>query len=62
MDAWYFIKWIEKRLGAKDDWEMMRLVGGNDKDHRCDLRGPRYELALSAPRLAGGTLRLNCYS
>ena len=24
--GWFSVKWIEKRLGCKDDWELMSLV------------------------------------
>jgi hypothetical protein len=23
--AWFFVKWIEKRLGCKNDWELIAL-------------------------------------
>jgi hypothetical protein len=25
--VWFSIKWIEKRLGCKNDWELIALVG-----------------------------------
>jgi hypothetical protein len=24
--AWFFVKWIEKRLGCKNDWELIALA------------------------------------
>jgi hypothetical protein len=26
ISAWFVVKWIEKRLGCKNDWELMSLV------------------------------------
>jgi hypothetical protein len=26
ISAWFVVKWIEKRLGCKNDWELLALI------------------------------------